>query len=64
MADQSKPRRRAFTILATVGILIELIAIFLLASGRVAVPVGMLLVIIGLFMAFFPVVIAGRKSQK
>ncbi len=64
MADQSRPRNRPLIILAIAGILIQLITIVLLVSGRVAVPVGMLLVIVGLFMATLPMVIAGRKSQK
>ena len=58
MASQTGRRKRSFTILA-IGLLLELIGIYLLASRRVAVPVGMLFVIVGLFA----VVLGGRSRR-
>ena len=64
MPDQPTSRRRALMIGALIGILIELVAIFLIASRRLVVPVGMLLLMTGLCIGIAPMMIAGRKSQR
>ena len=40
--------------IAVAGIAIELAAIWLLRSGRIAPPVAMPILIVGMFMAFVP----------
>lgn len=64
MADESKPIKRLVIIMAVVGILLELIVIFLMASERVTVAVAMPLLIVGMFAAFAPMVMSNMKSKR
>lgn len=63
----SKPadKRRSMGIwIALAGIAIELVAIWLLRSGRIAVPVAMPILIVGMFMAFVPAFMLLRSKRR
>ena len=64
MAEESKPNKRLFVIIAVVGILLELIVIFLMASERITVTTAMPLLIIGMFVAFAPIFMSSIKSKR
>ena len=51
-------------ILAVIGISVELVAIILVASRRVPVPIGMPLLMIGLLMAILPILARVGRSEK
>jgi hypothetical protein len=59
----SKGRRMALWI-AVGGIGIELLAIMMLRSGRIAVPVAMPILIVGMFMAFVPAFVLIRSRRR
>lgn len=61
--SEGKPSNKIPIAIAIVGILIELVAIVLLASKRVSVPVGMPLVMAGMLMAFVPVFVLARRAK-
>lgn len=50
--------------IATAGILLELLAIALLAAKEISFSVAMPLIIVGMFMAFVPVFVATRRARK
>ena len=64
MAEGSKPNKRLFVIIAVVGILLELIVIFLMASERITVAVAMPLLIVGMFVTFAPIFMGNMKSKR
>lgn len=62
--EKPTKRGRAFSIaVAVVGITIELVAIFLLASDRVAGEIATPLIIFGMLLAFVPIFIASRRRR-
>jgi hypothetical protein len=50
--------------IAVAGIVVELIAIALIASERLTVTTGMPLVLLGMFMAFVPLFVLSRRSRR
>ncbi len=64
MAEAPVPGKRLFIIMAVVGILLELIVISLLASERVSVAVAMPLLVVGILVAFAPIVMSSMKSKR
>jgi hypothetical protein len=62
-ATGTKGRNLALWI-AVVGIAIELIMIWLLRSGRIAAPVAMPILIVGMFMAFVPAFALIRSRRR
>ncbi len=64
MTEESKSNKKLFIIIAVVGILLELVVIILLASERITVAVAMPLLIIGMFVAFAPIVMGSIKSKR
>ncbi|MFN2442602.1 MAG: hypothetical protein ABR517_07955 [Thermoanaerobaculia bacterium] len=58
-----KPRTMGIWI-ALAGIAIEMVAIWLLRSGRIAVPVAMPILIVGMFMAFVPAFMLLRSKRR
>jgi len=64
MAEESKPNKRLFVMIAVLGILLELIVIILLASERITVAVAMPLLIVGMFVTFAPIFMGSMKSKR
>lgn len=64
MAEEYKPDKRLFIIIAVAGILLELIVIFLMASERITVAVAMPLLIVGMLVAFAPIIMSNMKSKR
>ena len=64
MAEQSGRSKRLFIIISVLGILLELIVIFLLASERISVAVAMPLLVVGILVAFAPIVMSNMKSKR
>lgn len=50
--------------IAVAGIAIEVVAIWLLRSGRIGVPVAMPILIVGMFMAFVPAFALIRSRRR
>jgi hypothetical protein len=64
MAEESKPNKRLFIIIAVVGILLDLTVIVLLASERITIAVAMPLLIVGMLVTFAPIVMSNVKSKR
>ena len=64
MAEESKPNKRLFVIIAVVGILLELIVIILMATERITVATAMPLLIVGMFVTFAPIFMSNIKSKR
>ena len=50
--------------IAIVGIAIELVVVFLLASKRLHMTFATPLIIVGMFMAFVPMFVAARRARR
>lgn len=50
--------------IAVVGIVIELVAVYLLASKRVDFTFAQPLIIVGMLMAFVPLFVAARRARR
>lgn len=61
--DWNRTRKFAIVI-GVVGIVIEVIAVFLMAQKRVPSSVGTPLVVVGMFLAFVPVFVMARRHKK
>ena len=59
-----KRENRVPAAIGAVGIVIEVIAIALLASGRLRVPVAAPLVILGMLLAFVPLFVLARRAKR
>lgn len=57
-------QRRFAAVVGIVGIVIELVAVALLATKRIPVGFGMPLVIAGMFVAFVPMFILSRSARR
>lgn len=55
--------RRLSIIAALIGIVVELSAIALLASGRISYPTALPLIIVGMFLAFIPIFVFTRRRR-
>ena len=64
MSETPNKGRRMALWIAVAGIAIELVAIWLLRSGRIAVPVAMPILIVGMFMAFVPAFALIRSRRR
>ena len=64
MTDDRKKNNRFLIAIAMFGIVLELVAIGLLASRRITVPVAMPLVIVGMFTAFIPIFTVARRAKR
>ena len=64
MSETPHKGRQLALWIAVAGIAIELIAIWLLRSGRIAVPIAMPILIVGLFMAFVPAFALIRSRRR
>ena len=63
---QSNPDRskRIALIVGTFGILIEIVAVFLLSSKRIHPVMGTSLVITGMLLAFVPIFVLARRHKR
>jgi hypothetical protein len=61
--DRKKANRMLFAV-ALFGIVLEAIAIYLLAAKRIATPVAIPLVIAGMFIAFVPIFAVARRAKR
>lgn len=61
--EPDRGKRIALTI-AAIGITLEVVTIFLLASERISSAVGMPLVMTGMFLAFVPVFVLARRQRR
>jgi hypothetical protein len=65
MPDAGRKRHNKTAIaIAIAGILLEVIAIALLASKRVPVSAGMPMVLAGMLLAFVPVFVLARRGKQ
>lgn len=64
MSEPADKRRSMGIWIALAGIAIEMAAIWLLRSGRIAVPVAMPILIVGMFMAFVPAFMLLRSKRR
>ena len=64
MAERGDKGRNTALMIAVAGIAIELIAIWLLKTGRLATPVAMPILIVGMFMAFVPAFALIRSRRR
>ena len=63
MAEWSAQKRMA-AVIGILGIAIELVAIWLLATKRVAIPIAMPVLIAGMFIAFVPMFVMARNRRR
>lgn len=64
MADGGGRNNRFLIMIALLGIVLELVAIGLLASRRITVSVAMPLIIVGMFTAFVPIFAVSRRAKR
>ena len=64
MAEPGNKGRSTALMIAVAGIAIEMVAIWLLRSGRIATPVAMPILIVGMFMAFVPAFALIRSRRR
>ena len=57
-------RKRTAIILGVAGIVIELIAVLLLAQKRIPTTFGIPLVVAGMFLAFVPLFVLARMRRR
>ncbi len=62
MANQAKTRTW-FTVFASIGVLVELIALILTASEEITVRAGLRLALVGLVVGFVPTFLIGRRRN-
>ncbi len=62
-SDWNRTRKFA-VIIGVVGIVIEVIAVFLLAQKRIPSSIGTPLVVAGMFLAFVPIFVMARRHKK
>ena len=59
-----RPENRMPIAIGVIGILIELTAVFLMASKRLAPAYATPLIIVGMFMAFVPIFVMARRARR
>lgn len=59
-----KRNNRIPIIIAVIGIVLEGIAIWLMASKRIPVSTATPLILAGMFMAFVPIFVAARRAKR
>ena len=64
MDDQRRKNNRFLLGLALIGIALEIVAIALLAAGRLEVPIAMPIVIGGMLIAFAPIFAVARRAKR
>lgn len=64
MSETGNKGRNTTLLIAVAGIAIEMVAIWLLRSGRIATPVAMPILIVGMFMAFVPAFALIRSRRR
>ena len=57
-------QKRFAAVLGILGITIELVAIYLLASKQISTTFGMPLVVAGMFIAFVPMFVMARDRRR
>lgn len=55
--------RRLTIIVALIGIVLELVAIALLAAQRIAYPMALPMIVVGMFLAFVPIFVLTRRRR-
>ena len=61
MANHAKTRT-SFIVFASIGVLVELIALILTASEEIAVRAGLRLALVGLVVGFVPMFLIRKKT--
>lgn len=59
-----KRNNRIPIIIAVIGIALELVAIWLMASKRIPMSTASPLILAGMFMAFVPIFVAARRAKR
>lgn len=60
---ESNRARRLTIIVAVIGIVLELVAIALLAAKRIPYPMALPMIVVGMFLAFVPVFVLTRRRR-
>jgi hypothetical protein len=64
MNEGGRKNNRWLIAIALFGIALELVAIGLLASRRISVPIAMPIIIVGMFTAFVPIFAVARRARR
>ena len=59
-----KRNNRIPIIIAVIGIALEAVAIWLMASKRITMSTASPLILAGMFMAFVPIFVAARRAKR
>ena len=60
---ESNRARKLTIIVALIGIVLELVAIALLAGQRITYPTALPMIVVGMFLAFVPIFVLTRRRR-